>query len=1236
MGDSTQGAKSTEVGSVPTFFWEHEEFLESLEKVVVSAKDADSWTLPNPPNEEQELVREMCKILEAYQEKPTCLDPYLERIVSKLMAVAQEYVSAYHDNLGITDASISMTRLNGIFDLLYTVCKVRGYKIAIRFFPHTVADVEPVFSTLWRYSVDFGASNWTARYVLLIWLSLLAMIPFDIESIDSGLVGLPAINMPGSNNDGSLLNLWIELGKIYLSRPGCEMEGAAVMLARLLSRKDTATLFQPKFIKWAVCEINEAAGLNGNENNLQQRLDIESVLRINGALRVLCHLFAVMDSPHSLGEQVAILQRIFQSEAFEQNSITRKLISKAAQRMALLMLSPAPVNPKLLHAQLSVRNNLGECKTKDNGDDYSAVTVSNSTESDDGTIEQMLDTEIPEDVECFLGILLHRLHDKDTIVRWSASKGVGRIAERLPVALAKEIVSAVANILKEETMVDEKGVIDVSMTAEFSWHGALLCLAELSRRGLLYSQLLRDIVPWVGLTYEIQRGDYSVGANVRDAACYVMWSFARIPNPSAKRVLAEMSTNMATALISVAVFDRESNVRRAASAAFQEHVGRQGTFPHGISVLQLADFFSVGIMRNAYVVAGRRIAEFEEYRHPLLHHLCTVTIYHWDVKTRELAVKALRELAPLSPEYMRTILLPGIVAHTSSPFLAVRHGAITAAGAVAEVLAANLSEDITASKEVLSVADNVPARYVEDFGASMTLAALASYIGSLSRAGWNIGSSDGSNKIQRKYFDYFVQALTTCRDVTDIVRELTAFVDAYGLTSEQRSCIEEYTRVDRSGTSRESFVLALGVLSDPDVANMLCGFVSGGATVEIRTNAAMALGQFCERVQGNGSQSFAQERAAVEALSRGLDDHSVDNRGDVGSWVRKQSLRSLARIFKTNSEIFARLCLCEDDFSMQLLGQIVCAATEKIDKLRAEAGRVLEIILFEQNFKCDGSGKSKDDAAVDPHIGDCLMQLRRIISDRPAHLSLTGNGNQDISVFSWADPEAAFARIVHALSVNDERLRQPLFEGFVLSGSVEPLGKLAVSAVAAYTETLPASDSTATVANAEGTQLAWSVDGVVAELTRLILTDRRTSRMINPALIVADQLIEQGALLAASAESWIPLYRAVQRVAFKLRAPMRLSLCLKLYSSLALMSDELARLAAESLLVHIGHPTLKIRQTAADHLFALVCIHGAVDVGDDIEEIELLLAETEWAYDKDEVRTARTRLAELVRRHIRQ
>ncbi|KAJ2384296.1 hypothetical protein H4S02_004881 [Coemansia sp. RSA 2611] len=484
------------------------------------------------------------------------------------------------------------------------------------------------------------------------------------------------------------------------------------------------------------------------------------------------------------------------------------------------------------------------------------------------------------------------------------------------------------------------------------------------------------------------------------------------------------------------------------------------------------------------------------------------------------------------------------------------------------------------------------------------------------------------------------------------------------------SSVEEHTRVARSGTSCQSFVLAMGALSGQRELDLLSSAVSNGATVEIRRNAAAALGQLCARSRASGNLSATWEQSAVAALSRGLEDRSVDNRGDVGSWVRKQSLQSLAGVFGSDCSVLQRLLSRDADLAVRLLGQVLHSMTEKIDKLRAAAGRLLELLLCEQRVDRDS------DSDTDQALGSSLEQLRQLIlihsnhsrveaeegmnaqhlgqgcnsgGDKTSRLfaivpalalgrddadSITQNkcGFVKCSDFSWADPEAAFARIVPALSVSDKRLRRPLFEGLVLTGSTEPLGKFAVSAVAAYAETLPETGATVE----DGAQSEWGVDGIVAELTRLLLTDRRTSKLINPALSVADQLVEQGALLAAAPVSWIPLYRATQRVAFKLRAPHRLELCLKLYSSLALMSEELAGLAVGSLLAHMAHPVLRIRQTAADHLFAVVCIHGAIDADSDSDDIGRILAETEWVQDSASVKDARARLTALVRRHLPQ
>ena len=120
------------------------------------------------------------------------------------------------------------------------------------------------------------------------------------------------------------------------------------------------------------------------------------------------------------------------------------------------------------------------------------------------------------------------------------------------------------------------------------------------------------------LVYDERKGSYSIGSHIRDAACYVCWSLARAFDPEIVRPHVAV---IARSLVNVAIFDREVQCRRAASAAFQENVGRQGTFPNGIDIVTEADYFAVGSRQNTYLKLSVFVAGFGEYTDAVIDHL---------------------------------------------------------------------------------------------------------------------------------------------------------------------------------------------------------------------------------------------------------------------------------------------------------------------------------------------------------------------------------------------------------------------------------------------------------------------------------------------------------------------------------------------------------------------------------------------------------------------------------------
>jgi len=535
---------------------------------------------------------------------------------------------------------------------------------------------------------------WELRAVLLLWLALLLTVPFSLSALSEAPtptnLDIPTHERLFSAPTSDLAVRVTLLALPLLHRPGREGSYAALVLARLFARDD-AVQGLPGFLSWAGAELAE--GEREREANLvASLLNFLAVLPAMIAAEHLPLLSDFLDHtliPHLAGGVTAAT-----------SGLIRKLAIKARGRWWLARLGRG--------------------------------------------FRDDPDADLPDGIEEVLDDLMSGLGDKDTIVRYSAAKYLARIAALLPEDLSEQIVMATIALFAgtdDEPVIESKfgTVIDPGGSAtgrgamglggveatrgEARWHGVCLAVAELARRGLLSTDAVTEVVPWVVkvLTFDLRRASHSIGSNVRDAASYVLWSLSRASSPEQMRPFAK---EMATSLVCVSVFDREVGVRRAASAAFQEGVGRLGLYPEGIDVLGKTDFYSVSVRRKAFTVAAPAVAVHAVYRSALREHLHNITLRHWDAAMRTAGASALAELLRLCPAD-----IPGSVNRELAQVAALdptsTHGALVALAQIAPLLADPVKEELIASLTRVRAAALITANAPEIISAGCTLAGAA-------------------------------------------------------------------------------------------------------------------------------------------------------------------------------------------------------------------------------------------------------------------------------------------------------------------------------------------------------------------------------------------------------------------------------------------------------------------------------------------------------------------------------
>ncbi|KAH8114535.1 armadillo-type protein [Phellopilus nigrolimitatus] len=775
---------------------------------------------PEEDKTERAQLKSLSETLSEYQEQPYLLDPHLEQLVIPIVDAFRFHARAFTSD----SAKIySSARVHRLALILYSFVKLRGY------FPHEVSDL----SVAMDYMISDGpmkeVDGWALRYLVLLWLSLVCTLPFDLARFDS-------------DGDCETATSLEDIAKIELNKPGMERDGAALMLSKLYMRKDTCTLLA-SFVDSFESEIHGSPRL----------------FTCIGAMAVLAEVSksAPLEllQVHLVRLQ-AIVNEVAQVNDLAENPVIRKLRSKTLSRLATRIL---PLN-------ISRRRQTGKVINRNSPDDC----------LDEAEEEQQ---DVPPEVEDIFEELFGLLQDRDTSVRWSSAKGLSRISERLSTSFVNQVLDSILSLFTIHSSVGT--LSELSAAAEHPWHGASLACAELARRNLIPEFRLPEVLEWMSkaLFLDIRKGTFSVGSNVRDAAAYVIWSLARTRR---KDVLKPHATDLAQKLVTVALFDREIHIRRAASAAFQENVGRMGLFPHGIAILAKTDFYSISIRRNAFLVAAPKVAAYEEYLQPILEHLLNVTLRHWDESMRRLGARSLRKIC----EYDMQKLGPQMVEQYSVLLLSIDtadvHGGLLALSELASAFReAGGNEKLEAClHKIFNLLDSVPSTMILS-PRNHLITAAACYV----------------------------------------VANAISPVDAKAL---QASAEDPFWRV----------IVAQGLRH---------------RNGEVQEAAAAAM------------SSLNTMNTIFKSFFTGLDDYTVNERGDVGSWARLACVKGLCLSLEsligeardlpspsksewsTTFPSFSRY-LCPDTYHTAI-GGILKQGVERLDNVRQSVGELFPLLL---------------------------------------------------------------------------------------------------------------------------------------------------------------------------------------------------------------------------------------------------------------------------------------------------
>ncbi|KAF3918091.1 hypothetical protein ABW21_db0207422 [Orbilia brochopaga] len=1150
--------------------------------------------------------------LESFQEFPQLLDRILAECMENLTSAFRTYLITGPDISTVSydvEDRTTVNTLTALGQLLYVWMKIRGSKVVLRFLQNDPKWLEPMLGVFeetgklvvksdksadiledvieekyiggskTKYTEKLGIP-WHLRYATLMWISHLLYTPFDLATIADEAASNPPTPLakvppiPLETPEVAKRVLIVACCNIHFA--GKDREGASAAIVRLIIRKDIHGYLLDWFIDW----VAEVIGCCVKGSLREDENGVSYVYLLMGLLSALSGIFASGErSIVGRGELLnkvydGIVQPLYADESglVVQNAMLRKTLCKLLRNIAYLYLPPP-----------------------------------GQTESQDGP---------PEQVEEMIDQLLRFLDDRDSLVRYAASKSLSLIALRLAAADRSQIFEAIIDLYDSDVVYPNRALTklepkeqhkkDLSQVSVHLWHGLTLTVATFLRFHAATVPMLPKVLDCIitALCFEQRKATFAAGTNVRDAACYAAWSMAR--NYKTEEMLSEkplpphpeiitLPQLLAQELVNAACLDPIGNIRRGASAALQELVGRHPNMINdGISLVQVVDYSAVALRSRASteVASGASVLGGACYWEGLINGL----IDGWrgiglqDSTGRIIAAKGIGSFAKIGVLELNNraevwkIARKIIKRYGAGPTLDIeaRHGAWYALADIIFTLIKELETkdpkllaeillEIKAEMGVFEIFNGVKARdfVVPVLKPEMTCEAAAYLVTALADAAKIMcaqGHPDLPIPLLRRYFCVIDSALERWEETVTTVAVYAAERFFLHMNNSNRvNIVKLWLGKSKARTRRILVVKALGAVfrffkdeEEAGLSSMQQDIVDGILVVTRSPHIEMRVAAMAAFADGIFPQGV-NNALILQALQRSLVDYSVDSRGDVGSWARIEAIRAVLSLHAKHPINYNS----SDPTVISIFHKIIGLSVEKLDKVRLKA--------------CDVVWKI---TAQEPHWAGGIFD--------------------DISPESsfWVNSDEYFETVVRILG--DMSVREPFMEGYATSAGAgsDSVMRSSNRAMQKYLSELPAYP--------DGKQ-GVALSDIVKTWTDIVEKAMKVNddRVVVPALSMLGAWFESGIIqrLETGSFRFQDLFSLTQKAHLKSGNVAKLTGAIKIYNGLASIPS--ARTLAIKKL---------IRSTVSETLYLIISLEG------DQEEAEMLLAETNWVEQPKELK----------------